>query len=1361
MNHQPNLRQTGMPESSPAPCKMPLSARLAWLPIPAFLLAILLLWVFGVQLAGEWAATGLALGVFLLTGTIIAIIKALRHAQARVRRMEARVLLENDERLELVLEASSTGAFEIDLASNQGRWNPVQFQLLGLEPGEASPSMETFLRFVHPDDQKQLSAQWKEALRTGQFNAEFRIVRADGALRWLAGRGRFIAGDGSADSVPRRFLGIHFDITERKLAEAAQARLAAIVESSQDAIIGNNLEGRVTSWNAAATELFGYTAEEMVGRPIMVLIPAERSLEETEILRRVTEGEAISNFETERLRKDGRQIVVSLTVSPVKDANGKVIGCAKIAHDITSRHLAEEDRDRYIALVKNSGDFIGMCDLQGIPFFINEAGMKLVGMDDPSQFPHVPVIDYFFPEDQEFIVKEFLPKALQGPAEVEIRFRHFKTGAAIWMIYNVFALRDRDGNPTGFATVSRNITERKRMEQALLASEQFKQGVLDSLPAHIAVIDAEGTILAVNRPWMRFAEENGNPEACKVAVGSNYLEVCRRASSNGEPTASAALQGLTAVLSGALPHFELEYPCDTLTQKRWYVVHALKPTVDIGGAIITHLDITERKQAEEALRVSQQHNAFLANILENTSQPFGIAYPDQRMGLTNKAFQTLVGYSAEELESMDWAADLTPEEWRESEAAKLKELNQTGKPVRYVKQYLRKDGRRVPVELLANAAKDAEGNTAYYYAFVTDITVRMQAEEALRHSQADLNRAQAVARTGSWRLDVRRNELSWSDENYRLFGIPKDTPSSLSYETFLSIVHPDDREFVDKAWMAALAGKPYDVEHRIIVDNKVKWARERAELEFDDQGNLLGAFGTTQDISEKKYIQQALQQERSFLRQILDATPSMIFVKDRDGRFLLGNETLAQGYGTTTAALIGKSDADFNPSAEEVAQFLSADRETIDTATPKRISLEPVTLANGETRWFSTVKVPLFEPDGSCLKLLGVATDITERKQAEEALKEADRRKDEFLAMLAHELRNPLTPIMVAAQMLQKRGAEDPALVKWAGNTVKHQCENLTQLVNQLLDVSRVTEGKITLRKKLWDLRDVMGRAVESSMPFINQHDHELTVSSPPELIPAEVDGVRIEQILGNLLNNAAKYTPPGGNIWLSLEREAKMAVFRVRDSGIGISAAMQTSVFDLFTQAERTLDRAQGGLGIGLALVKSLVEMHGGSVKASSAGIGMGSEFEVRLPLSAQALPANETAAEPFPQAPAKMMHILVVDDNDDVRISQALLLRAMGHQVWEACTGQQALDMRDIAPWDAMLIDIGMPGLNGYEVARQLRQDPAFGALTLIAMSGYSQEHDRQRSLQAGFDHYLVKPFEPSELAALLAGLGSLPLS
>ncbi|MGZ8223259.1 MAG: hybrid sensor histidine kinase/response regulator [Methylobacter sp.] len=757
----------------------------------------------------------------------------------------------------------------------------------------------------------------------------------------------------------------------------------------------------------------------------------------------------------------------------------------QLKQEIAERNRTRAERDLYITLTKSSTEFIGMCDTEGMPFFINDAGLRLVGLDSLEQCIKTPVKELFFPEDQAFIMDEFFPAVLQnGRGEIEIRFRHFKTGEALWMIYNVFTLKNLDDKIVGLGTVSTNITKRK------------------------------------------------------------------------------------------------------------------------------------------------------------------------------------------------------------------------------------------------------------------------QAEEALRESQMDLNHAQAVAHIGSWRMDVRHNILEWSDENFRIFGVPQGTP--LTYQSFLDIVHPADRHFVDTAWKDALAGKPYDIEHRIIVGRKVKWVRELADLEFDERGLLFGAFGTTEDVTDIKNSQKALQHERAFLRQVIDATPSMIFVKDREGRYLLGNEALAQCYGTRPESLIGLADEDFNPNADEVSHFYDDDLNVISTGTPKLIPEEKVTHADGSEHWYSTVKIPLFDDDNSCSKLLGVATDMTERKRAEETLRLADHRKDEFLAMLAHELRNPLGPIRNAVQLLKKQETTNPKLT-WSCNVIDRQVTHMARLFDDLLDVARIMQGKIRLKTERFEIADIVNNAVEANRSLIETRKQELTISQSATPQWIEGDRIRLTQVLSNLLNNAAKYTAESGKIMLSVRREGSDAVIEVRDTGIGMSPDILSQIFDLFTQADHSLAHSQGGLGIGLTLVRRLVEIHGGTVTAASAGVGRGSLFTVRLP----ALPMGSSATESAltePALPMPKFRILVVDDYADAAESLMMLLQMEGHQVETADCGMKAIELAEVFQPQVVLLDIGLPDMDGYEVARRLRALPETRDAILIALTGYGQTEDRKRSQSAGFNYHLLKPVDFAQLSVLL---------
>jgi PAS domain S-box-containing protein len=393
------------------------------------------------------------------------------------------------------------------------------------------------------------------------------------------------------------------------------------------------------------------------------------------------------------------------------------------------------------------------------------------------------------------------------------------------------------------------------------------------------------------------------------------------------------------------------------------------------------------------------------------------------------------------------------------------------------------------------------------------------------------------------------------------------------------------------------------------------------------------------------------------------------------------------------------------------------------------------------------------DENGQAVRLVGNVVDITERKRAEEALAEANRRKDEFLAMLAHELRNPLAPIRNAVQILRIQGSTDPNLL-WARDIIDRNVSQMVRLVDDLLDVSRITRGKIRLQMEPLDMAAVVEQAVEISRPLIDARRHRLSVSLKDEPIQVIGDGARLAQVAANLLNNAAKYTDEGGQIWLTLESEDRQAVLRVRDTGVGLPQEMREEVFGLFTQVDRSSDRAQGGLGIGLTLVRRLVEMHGGRVEAFSEGPGRGSEFVVWLPLLSEAPPSEPPQPHSRPQSSGRgQRKILAVDDNLDAANTLAMLLRILGHDVRTAHDGPSAIEAAQAWRPDIVLLDIGLPGMDGYEVARRLRALPDLRACILVAVTGYGQEEDRRRSANAGFDHHLVKPVDPQALTELLA--------
>jgi PAS domain S-box-containing protein len=404
---------------------------------------------------------------------------------------------------------------------------------------------------------------------------------------------------------------------------------------------------------------------------------------------------------------------------------------------------------------------------------------------------------------------------------------------------------------------------------------------------------------------------------------------------------------------------------------------------------------------------------------------------------------------------------------------------------------------------------------------------------------------------------------------------------------------------------------------------------------------------------------------------------------------------------------------------------------------------------NGTQFWAMGVVTPLWSEVGTLRGYAKIMRDITDRKRAETDLADANRRKDEFLAMLAHELRNPLAPILNGVQILRLEKSASSSGQE-AISMIDRQAKHLIRLVDDLLDVSRIKTGKVSLRKQRVEFHTIVDQAVETARPLLDSRQHKLSLLVPNESVWLEADPARLTQVLANLLNNAAKYTEPGGLIQLIAEREGSDIVVRLRDSGIGIMAEMLPRIFESFVQADRSIDRAQGGLGIGLTLAKTLVEMHGGKIEARSEGVGKGSEFSVRLPAVPEVQPLKPGGLERRQESKTPALRLLIVDDNADTVESLAMLMRLYGHDAITCFSGPEGLKLALAQEWDVMLLDIGLPGIDGLEVARRIRAQT--DRPVLIAMTGYGQPEDRDKSKDAGFDYHLTKPVDPEKLRELL---------
>ena len=517
---------------------------------------------------------------------------------------------------------------------------------------------------------------------------------------------------------------------------------------------------------------------------------------------------------------------------------------------------------------------------------------------------------------------------------------------------------------------------------------------------------------------------------------------------------------------------------------------------------------------------------------------------------------------------------------------------------------------------------------------------------------------------------------------------------------------------------------------------------------------------------EMASLSATLRQSEERYRTLFDLSPVAVYSIDAGGVIREFNRHAAELWGRVP--VVGDTDQRFCGSYR---MFLPDGTHLPHHRCPM------ATVASGEVAEARNAEVVIERPDGSCVTVIvnivplknerGEITgaincfyDISERSRLEsktkeqaQALADLDRRKDEFLAMLSHELRNPLAPIVNGVQILKLDKSQDPRQRQVLG-IIEHQVSQLVRVVDDLLELSRITSGKIVLSTEWVSIADVVERAVEATRPLMVQHRHKLAVSLPPDPVRLRADPVRLEQVVVNLLANAAKYTGEGGNVWLTVEQTGRMIELQVRDSGIGIPADLLPNVFDLFTQGDRSLDRSKGGLGIGLALVKRLVDLHGGSVQVTSV-IGQGSRFVVRMPVNSASSTPSSPSPTKVPSQTTKGCRVLVVDDNADAAQTLRMLLEQAAHEVRVANDGRKVLEtILDFRP-QLVLLDIGLPGLDGFQVAKSIRQEPMLKGILLVAITGYGRESDRLRSSEAGFDHHLVKPAKFSEVEAILAAI------
>ena len=523
----------------------------------------------------------------------------------------------------------------------------------------------------------------------------------------------------------------------------------------------------------------------------------------------------------------------------------------------------------------------------------------------------------------------------------------------------------------------------------------------------------------------------------------------------------------------------------------------------------------------------------------------------------------------------------------------------------------------------------------------------------------------------------------------------------------------------------------------------------------DHVGAIVGTSRIVRDITGRKRTEEALRESEERFRMLADNMSQLAWMADEKGWIFWYNRRWYDYTGTTLDDMQGWGWTKVHH-ADHVDRVVASIRESWTTGKPWEETF-PLRGKDGEYRWFLSRAVPIRDREGRVTRWFGTNTDVTAQRALEEALREADRRKNDFLATLGHELRNPLAPIRTAAGILRTRALMDPMVIR-CRDVIDRQVTQMARLLDDLLDVARLSRGKLTLQRSRVLLDTVLDAAIETSLPLLEQRRQTLSVHRSEQPVALDADAARLTQVFGNLLNNAAKYSPDGAQISVSVQFEEDSTVsVTVRDPGIGIAPDMLEKVFDLFTQAPGAAVRAPGGLGIGLSLARRLVELHGGTITVASAGVGEGAEFTVRLPARVSERHDHSLPMEAMGSTSAACRRVLVADDNIDGAEMLAAMLMAAGCEVRTVHTGEAALEEADRFRPDIALLDIGMPDVSGLDVGRRLRAQPWGANLVLVAVTGWGQEDDRQRSFEAGFDRHLVKPVDPNTLLELVRDLQS----
>ena len=1194
-----------------------------------------------------------------------------------------------------------------------------------------------------------------------------------------------------------RFASAAYQATQAQEAlRVSEASLRDFVEHASVGLQRIGPDGTILWANKTQLDLLGYTPDEYLGHSLAQFHHDPPAIED--IFARLTVGETLLDYAARLRCKDGsiRHVLIN---SNTLFEDGKFIHTRCFTHDITAHTQAEEAlrynewRLRY-AIESARLTYVEVDLARGEARTAENFAAVMGYPSPPEQEVDVAVgtrvlLEHVVPQDRARVSAALL-KYIDGTPVGKIDYRVLGDDWKERWIQSRWSIQHGpDGKSLKSFATNLNITELKQVEEALRTSEEQVRLALDSAELGSFNIDLATNALTTDD---RFRAIFGTP-AARIDYKQAFAIVYPEDRTRLRVALAAATRRDDPV--AFIIEYRVVHPDGTL---RWVFARGRAhfdqegPDRKLRSFNGTVADITERKQAEAALRASEEFNRSIID-----SSPDCIKVLDLKGNLLSMHNgQALLGI--EDIRpylNKSWIAFWEGGDHQAARAAV--EAAAAGREGRFVGFFrtLRDEAKWWDVTI--SPMRDANNQPARLLAVSRDVTERKRAETNFEFLSSvsqdlaqltDMNEAMATvgAKIGVHlglslcafvQINEAADEVVITHDWHR-----DDVPSLVGVHRLANFVGEDfirtarageiivvrataADPHTDTAKFAALGIASF-VCVPLIQDGQWRFAMglyHSAAYGWREDEIELARELTTRVWTrmERLRAEEALRQSEERYRNLFNSMDEgycvieMIFDEHEepvDWRFLEVNRSFAKQTGLDE--IVGKRMRELAPDHE--AYWFETYGKVVLTGEPVRFINE----AKAMNRWFDLYAFRLGGPDS--FKVAVLFTDISERLQSDRALSKAvetladlDRRKDEFLAMLSHELRNPLAPISNAVKLLQLQKNQNP-IQQQARTIIERQVGTLKHLIDDLLEISRINTGRVQLRLERIVLSGVVERAVETVRPLIAQRRQDLTLSVPPHPLWLHADAARLEQVVVNLLTNAAKYTDEGGHLWLSVEQEGDRAVLRVRDTGIGIAPELLPRIFDLFTQAEPSLDRSQGGLGIGLCLVQRLVDLHGGTVKAYSI-LGQGSEFVVRLPVMLDSMaplplpsPSIETAAPP-----EKYHRVLVVDDNVDAAQSLAILLQAFGHDVRIAYDGPDAVKAALEFQPDVVLLDIGLPGLSGLEVARWIRKHAGLENIVLVAMTGYGQATDREHSQEAGCDHHLVKPVDFDQVRKILASV------